>query len=779
MVEHDDRLDRPDDDIPAAAGSDPFAYRDAERIARDKRNMHAVLTAIADRLSEGLPAEVQGHAAPARQRPPWKKWTVGPLAAAAVVAALILVRREDVEEGSGLLGETRSYAELMSAAAADAEAIEFERAMARYDSARVAAPAAADAHRHYATLASYFDLKAEAAQAWERALELEPSEAAAWQGYVSDLRWAGVYGTDRRYAETILRVLPEALRQAPDRPVIYDEAEEAALDLGELAAYGAILAEVRDMRPDDHVLLHAVGALHVARADQEEGDRGPIVRDSIGAALDVLANEVEDDSDAAAPVLYRLAAGYDFRMLRREDDADRWLARLEAAPDRGVLADELRYWDLVFDWQDAMYGDPQGPRMEEAARTAAAGLQSPDLTSRGAFVARNHSVAVQRAVASIPGDAPSSRTVSAAVTVAAEPPHAPLEPEVARELFDAAMDAVRWRQGALSTLRSLLYFGIEPRAVLEEAIAIEENLRAHRPGYLYAGLQGDERERSRQDAIQAARILQARALTQLGRIEAAGELFERVATESRETWTLGEYGRHLLRTDRAAEALDAFVKALAFGGSWFERLAEEAATAAGLPPGAVEERLAERRPVVEEELERRELGHRLEREAPQFALADQNGVEWRLSDLEGKIVVLKFWATWCPPALDEFPHFVELLETYEDDEDVVFLTVATAGSSRDRVAQEIEEGGLAFPVLFDDQGLALDYEILAYPTTLYLDRAGFIQFKSEGFEGTDYEEGVARRIDALRIGAPRVGAPRIDPPRIEALRAVADAPAPP
>ena len=750
MAEREDGLDRPDDDIRAAAGWDPSARHEAERITRDKRNMHAVLTALANQLSEDLPAVVHGHAAPARQRPSWRKWTIGPLAAAAVVAALILVRREDIEEGGGFVDEARPYAELMADAAADAEAIEFERAMARYDSARLVAPDDADAHRQYATLASYFDLKAEAAQAWERALELEPSEAAAWQGYVSDLRWAGVYGTDRRYAEKILRVLPEALRQARDRPVIYDEAEEAALDLGELNAYGAILAEVQEMRPDDHVLLHAVGALHVARADQEEGDRGPIVRDSIGAALDVLAAEVEDDSDAAAPVLYRLAAGYDFRMLQREDDADRWLARLEAAPDRGVLADELRYWDLVIDWQDAMYGDAQGARMEEAARAVAAGLRSPDLASRGAFVNRNHSVVVRRAVASVPGDAPSSRTVSAAVTVAAEPPHTPLEPEVARELFDAAMDAVRWRQGVFSTLRGLLYFGIEPRAVLEEAVVIEENLRAHRPGYLYPGLQGDERERSRQNLIQAARILQARALTQLGDVAAAGALFERVATETRETWTLGEYGRHLLRTDRAAEALDAFVEAMAFGGSWFERLAEEAATAAGLLPGAVEERLAVRRPVVEEEMERRELGQRIEREAPQFALADQDGVEWRLSDLEGKIVVLKFWATWCPPALDEFPHFVELLETYEDDEDVVFLTVAAAGSTRERVAEEIEEGGFTFPVLFDDRGLALDYEILAYPTTLYLDRAGLIQFKSEGFEEDEYEEDVALRIDALR-----------------------------
>ena len=102
MAERDDRPDGPKDDIDTAAGSDLSACRNAERIARDERNMHAVLSALADQLSESLPAVVYGHATPARRRSSWRKWTVGPLAAAAVVAALILVRSDAVEEGSGL-----------------------------------------------------------------------------------------------------------------------------------------------------------------------------------------------------------------------------------------------------------------------------------------------------------------------------------------------------------------------------------------------------------------------------------------------------------------------------------------------------------------------------------------------------------------------------------------------------------------------------------------------------------------------------------------------------
>ena len=646
-------------------------------------------------------------------------------------------------------GDARSHAELMADAAADAEVIEFERAMVRYDSARAASPEDAEAHRQYAALASYFSLHADAARAWERVLELEPGDAAAWEGYIHSLRWAGIYGTDRRYAENILQILPEALRNAPDRPVIYSEAQEAAEDLGQLDAYGAILAEVRGLRPDDPILRHAADALRVALAELEEGEGAQILRDSITATLDALAAEAGDDPDVAAPVLYRLAAGYDDLAGRgREEDAGRWLERLEAAPERGVLADDLRYWSLTIDFEMARRG--YADSTVDVAHLTAEGMKSPDLGRRGAWVNRTHTVATQRALASLPEDAPSSRTVWGSATVAAEPPHAPLDPEMAERFLGASMATVRWREGVFSALRGLLYFGIEPRAVLEEAVAIERNLRGHSPGYLYPGLQGDALESARHGAIDLARIIQARALTQLGEIDAAGELLEQVATESRDATTLGAYGRHLLRTERPEEALDAFVEAIAFGGTRFRPLADEAAAAADLSPETVEERLAVRQPIVDEEVERRELGQRIEREAPQFAIADQDGVEWRLADLEGKIVVLKFWATWCGPCIEEFPHFVELLKTYEDDEDVVFLTVATAGSPREEVSRQIEDGGFTFPVLFDEQGLALDYEILGYPTTFYLDRAGLIQFKREGFYESGYEEGVARRIDALR-----------------------------
>lgn len=127
-------------------------------------------------------------------------------------------------------------------------------------------------------------------------------------------------------------------------------------------------------------------------------------------------------------------------------------------------------------------------------------------------------------------------------------------------------------------------------------------------------------------------------------------------------------------------------------------------------------------------------------------------MEWSLGDLAGKVVVLKFWATWCGPCIAEFPHFVQLLEKYEDDDEVVFLTVATAGSPREGVAELLSENGYTFPVLLDDEGKAVDFEILGYPTTFFLDPDGLIQFRREGFDPDGYERQTAIRIDALRVG---------------------------
>ena len=641
----------------------------------------------------------------------------------------------------------------MADATADLEAIHLERAMHGFDTARTAQPEDAEAHRQYALLAHYFRLYAKAANAWERVLELEPGDPAAWDGYFEALRWAGTTEMDRRYWEKLLQVLPEALRNASLRPELYGNAQATAGDLGQLEAYHAALMNRREAEADNPVFLHFLGAAQVALANLEGGAGSQVLKDAIRTELDELAAQYRDTTEVAAPILYRLAKGFDF--LGAGAKADFWLSRLLAAPDRGVLADDLYYRDLVSRFGPLLRTLRIGPlpaeSMDELWRIIGEGMNSPGLTRRAVWVF--HRVLVTRAMAdqSVAGELMEGNDP---ISTAAEPPGPRLAPEYAEALFGAVMDQITWRSvGRISSLNRLLYYGIEPQWVLEEATKLEEAVRTGRPGYLLPG-RGPEWERSRQSAITSARILQARALTQLGEVEAAGQLFEELATESPASQTLAEFGRHLMRTHEPERGFEMLVEALAHGGDR-RRAAAEAAAAAGMPAEVVDERLTARAPIVQAELESRALGERLELRPPDLSLRDRNGFEWALSDLTGKVVVLNFWTLWCGHSRAELPRFGELLEQYEGDDEVAFLTVATAGSPRADVDAFLSENGYAFPVLFDDEGRNLDFEVSGYPTTFFLDPDGLIQFRREGFYEDGYERQTAIRIDALRPGAAR------------------------
>ncbi|WP_131035520.1 cytochrome c biogenesis protein/redoxin, partial [Clostridioides difficile] len=106
-----------------------------------------------------------------------------------------------------------------------------------------------------------------------------------------------------------------------------------------------------------------------------------------------------------------------------------------------------------------------------------------------------------------------------------------------------------------------------------------------------------------------------------------------------------------------------------------------------------------------------------------FTLTDQYGKTHKLSDYEGKVVFLNFWATWCPPCKEEMPYIEQLYKDYnKNNDDVVILGVASPNlgreGSREHVVNFLKDQGYTFPVVLDEDGaLAYQYGINAFPTT--------------------------------------------------------------
>ena len=120
-------------------------------------------------------------------------------------------------------------------------------------------------------------------------------------------------------------------------------------------------------------------------------------------------------------------------------------------------------------------------------------------------------------------------------------------------------------------------------------------------------------------------------------------------------------------------------------------------------------------------------------EAKDFELTLFDGRRLRLSDLEGKVVVLNFWASWCGPCREEMPAFELTWQEYSD-RGVVFLGVAVADFEEDARAFA-DFVGVTYPVGFDSAGeIALDYfpERVILPTTYFVDPEGKLQRRIDG-----------------------------------------------
>jgi cytochrome c biogenesis protein CcmG/thiol:disulfide interchange protein DsbE len=111
--------------------------------------------------------------------------------------------------------------------------------------------------------------------------------------------------------------------------------------------------------------------------------------------------------------------------------------------------------------------------------------------------------------------------------------------------------------------------------------------------------------------------------------------------------------------------------------------------------------------------------------APDFALETLDGKMVTLSDLRGQAVLINFWATWCPPCRAEMPAIQHVYDRYRDQGFIVLAVDSQEGDTQVRAFTD--QMDLTFPVLMDRDGSVFaGYQVMALPSTFFVDRAGII-----------------------------------------------------
>ena len=104
--------------------------------------------------------------------------------------------------------------------------------------------------------------------------------------------------------------------------------------------------------------------------------------------------------------------------------------------------------------------------------------------------------------------------------------------------------------------------------------------------------------------------------------------------------------------------------------------------------------------------------------AKNFVMKDLTGKEQRLSDYQGKWVLVNYWATWCPACLDEMPDFIDLYEKYKA-KDLVVLGVAVDYKNEREVRHFVDDMLVSYPIILGNPKIFAQFGSAAVlPTTL-------------------------------------------------------------
>ena len=133
--------------------------------------------------------------------------------------------------------------------------------------------------------------------------------------------------------------------------------------------------------------------------------------------------------------------------------------------------------------------------------------------------------------------------------------------------------------------------------------------------------------------------------------------------------------------------------------------------------------------------------------APGFTLKDLSGKVVSLDDFRGKVVLVDFWATWCPPCRNSIPHLSAMYKNYREKGFEILGISLDQGSVGD-VTAFVRGAGIEYPILIGTPEVAQKYAVNPIPASFIIDREGNLRDKIIGFN-REIGERMAQKIEEL------------------------------
>jgi len=134
---------------------------------------------------------------------------------------------------------------------------------------------------------------------------------------------------------------------------------------------------------------------------------------------------------------------------------------------------------------------------------------------------------------------------------------------------------------------------------------------------------------------------------------------------------------------------------------------------------------------------------------PSFTLKTLDGEIFNIVDHVGeKVIIINFWATWCPPCRAEIPGFVKLFEKYRDKGLLIVGISLDRGSNAESIVRNfIKEYKVNYPAMMGNEEVVKKFGgITAIPTTFILDKKGEIVRKIIGYRDEIYFENIIKEL---------------------------------